>query len=143
MGTYTGLRIKVVVKEEYREMIEEINSGSEWAEFTTQFPFLERYAQQHRAEFIPRGVLSYMPSHWEEGEFPNQGATEGFERNIVMDTGYWTFQCSLKNYEGEIQLFFKDVLGTIISGYEHIEYQEENSSPKFFELADGRIVPSN
>ncbi|MCL1696320.1 hypothetical protein [Lysinibacillus sp. BPa_S21] len=65
MGMYTGLRVKVTVKEEYREMIDDINNGASWSEYTEQFPFLSKYAQQSRAGFIPRGSLCYMPDCWE------------------------------------------------------------------------------
>ena len=57
-----------------------------------------------------------------------------------MDTGYWTFQCSLKNYEGEIEQFFSDVLVNIISDSEHIEYfYEEWDESKYYEFVDGTI----
>lgn len=125
MGSYTGLRVKVTVKEEYRPMIKAIHEGADWNDFSEQFPFLSAYAKQDRAKLIPRGGLCYMPSSWETGEYPNEVATDGFERNIDMETGYWTFQCSLKNYESEIQQFFKDVLSKIISEAEHIEYLYE------------------
>lgn len=94
MGMYTGIRVKVIVKDEYREMIKAINEGANWGDFDEQFPFLTAYAKQDRAEFIPRGGLCYMPSSWETGEYPNEVATDGFERNIDMETGYWTFQIS-------------------------------------------------
>lgn len=140
MGMYTGLRMKVTVKDEYRQMIKEINEGADWSDFEEQFPFLTSYAKQDRAEFIPRGGLCYMPSRWETGEYPNQVATDGFERNIDIETGYWTFQCSLKNYEGEIEQFFKEVLPKIISEAEHIEYRyEEWGSSVLYELISGEV----
>ncbi len=49
MGMYTGLRIKVTVKEEYRSMINQINKGAAWSEFVEQFPFLSNYAALNRA----------------------------------------------------------------------------------------------
>lgn len=116
MGVYTGLRVKVTVKEEFRQMIKEINEGADWGEFVEQFPFLSDYAEQERAKFIPSGASRYMPDSWE---------TDGLERNINIETGYWTFQCSLKNYNQEIQQFFKEVLPKIIDSADHIEYLNE------------------
>lgn len=144
MGMYTGLRFKGIVKPEYREMIKEINDGADWSDFAEKFPFLTNYASLDRAEFIPRGSLAYMPDSWEEGKFPNQEATDGFERNIDLKTGYWTFQCSLKNYNQEIQQFFSEVLLEIIDSVDHIEYYyEEWARSKFYELKDGKIVNSD
>lgn len=140
MGMYTGIRVKAFVKEEYREMIQAIHDGADWADFVDQFPFLSKYASLDRAEFIPRGVLCYMPSEWEEGDFPNERATDSFERKIDMETGYWTFQCSLKNYEHEIQCFFEEVLPKIIEKAEHIEYYyEEWDKSQLYGLVDGKI----
>lgn len=140
MGMYTGLRVKVTVKAEYRQMIKAINEGADWNDFEEQFPFLTAYTKQPRAEFIPRGALSYMPSSWQAGEYPNQVATDGFERNIDIETGYWTFQCSLKNYENEIQQFFKEVLPEIISEAEHIEYlYEEWETSVMYGFSNGEV----
>ncbi len=144
MGMYTGLRVKVTVKEDYRQMIQAINEGAEWNDFAEQFPFLTAYAKQVRAESIPRGSLCYMPSSWETGEYPNQVATDGFERYINTETGYWTFQCSLKNYEGEIDQFLKEVLPNIISEAEHIEYlYEECDESTMYDYLDGEIKVRN
>lgn len=140
MGMYTGLRVKVYVKQEYRKMIEEINNGEDWSEFTEEFPFLTSYSEQSRAEFIPNGALCYMPSRWESGEFPNYIPTDGFDRNIDLDTGYWTFQCSLKNYNNEIGQFFEEVLSNIIGSAEHIEFRyEEMNNSIMYAFKDGKI----
>lgn len=143
MGMYTGLRVKVKVKEEYRQMVKEINEGEEWNQFAEQFSFLSSYATQRRAEFIPRGTLSYMPDSWEIGNFPRQVATDGFDRNLEEETGYWSFQCSLKNYNEEIEQFLKEVLPVIISEAKHIEVlYEEWEKSILYEFVDGEIKVS-
>ncbi|UNY39939.1 hypothetical protein KLEB273_gp171 [Bacillus phage vB_BauM_KLEB27-3] len=142
MGMYTGLRIKVYVKEEYRSMIQAINEYEDWRTFVNQFPFLYDYAYLGRAEFIPRGALAYMPSSWED---EHENATDGFQRNIDMGNGYWTFQCSINN-AGEIEVFFDEVLPHIISHSDHIEYlYEEWDRSDFYEFKDGKIqlIPTN
>lgn len=141
MGMYTGLRVKVTVKEEYRLMIQDINDEASWSDYVVDFPFIKDYAEQARAEFIPRGMLSYMPDCWEEGTFPNQVATDGFDRDIDLQTGKWTFQCSLKNYNSEIEQFLNEVLPNIISEAEHIEYfYEDYKVSRMFDFADGKII---
>lgn len=140
MGMYTGLRVKVTVKQTYREMIKQINEGASWNEFTKEFPFLNNYAKQHRANFIPRGAIAYI-DQWETGKYPNTIATDGFERYINMDTGYWIFQCSLKNYNQEIQEFLKEVLPEIIESSDHIEYRyEECDESVFYKYSNGQII---
>lgn len=149
MGNYTGLRVKVFVKKEYREMIAEINEEAEWGDFADEFPFLKEYSKLYRSEFIPRGAIAaYLPDDWQEAitafrisTYPMYIATDGFHREIDMDTGYWTFQCSLKNYENEIEKFFEDVLSKIIDSSEHIEYlYEEWEESLMYEFVDGKIV---
>lgn len=141
MGMYTGLRVKVTVKEQYRKMVEEINNGASWQDFVERFPFLKDYATQDRAEFIPRGALAYMPDSWETGYYPNEVATDGFDRKIDLETGYWTFQCSLKNRSYEIEQFFLEVLPVIISSSDHIEYfYEEQTEGIMYEFSNGKIL---
>lgn len=144
MGMYTGLRIKVTVKEEYRLMIEDINDGARWRDYVIDFPFLSDYSQQGKAEFIPSGMLCYMPNSWEEGKFPNQLPTDGFDRNIDMQTGEWTFQCSLKNYNSEIEQFLNEVLVNIIADAKHIEYfYEDYKVSRMFDFIDGKIIENH
>ena len=138
MGMYTGLRVKVTVKEEYRKMLRAINGGEEWLQFSCEYPFLAGYAALGRSEFIPNGMISYMPDSWETDDYR---ATEGFETGIDMRTGRWTFQCSLKNYENEIEKFLDEVLPNIITSSEHIEYfYEEWDSGRLYEFVDGKLV---
>lgn len=138
MGMYTGLRVNVTVKDEYRKMIRAINGGEEWLQFSCEYPFLADYATLGRSDFIPHGMLSYMPYSWETEDYR---ATDGFETGINMITGKWTFQCSLKNYENEIEKFLDEVLPNIITSSEHIEYfYEEWDSGRLYELVDGKLV---
>ncbi|KZE65034.1 hypothetical protein AV545_03690 [Paenibacillus jamilae] len=148
MGMYTGLRCKVYIKEEYREELQRLHEeGYEWG--TSDFDFMRRFGRFGRASFIPCGSLSYMPDEWEDIpkkddgslDYWNGKATDGFERGFSFETGYWTFQCSLKNYESEIEAFFEEVLPRIADSIEHLEYYyEEWSNSIFYELKDGKIV---
>lgn len=151
MGMYTGVRMKVFVKPEFRELIQSINRGAEWSDFIDEYPFLNHYASFGRAGFIPRGTLCYMPDSWEDIPKDAKGkpdyfkakATDGFERKIDINSGLWTFQCSLKNYEREIECFFAEVLPNIIESAEHIEtFYEENSVSTMYDFVDNKIIVS-
>jgi hypothetical protein len=145
MGMYTGLRCKVIVKPEYREEMKHIaEQDYEWSE--SNLDFMKKYDEEHsRATFIPRGALSYMPRSWEEGPFGGSGfggkATDGFERNFDPETGLWTFQCSLKNYEDTIEYFMDHVLSRISEKVIHLEYYyEEWDKSIMYDIVDGKVI---
>lgn len=152
MGMYTGLRCKVVIKSEYREEFELLHKelGYEWSE--SNFDFLSEYGGYSRATFIPCGGLSYMPDEWEDTPLNSDGrpdwakstATDGFERSFDKETGLWSFQCSLKNYDRTIEYFFENVLNKVTEKVIHLEYfYEESSRSYFYELVNGKIIESN
>lgn len=136
---YTGLRIKVTIKEEYREMIQAINEEKMYfRDYVEQYPFLSDFANLQRSDSIPSGISAYMPTSWED---TNEKATDGFERYFDMNTGIWVFQCSLKNYGGVIERFFADVLPHIIISAEHIEsWHEEDAASVMYHYKEGKIV---
>ncbi|MEH2980280.1 MULTISPECIES: hypothetical protein [Bacillati] len=139
---HTGLRIKVTVKEDFLQMINKINNEeSYFTDYIDQFSFLTNFAKLKRSALIPSGVSAYMPTGWEIGEYPNEQATDGFERQFNMDTGFWSFQCCLKNYDNIIEHFLTDVLANIIESSEHIETKhEEDDESELFEYVNGEIV---
>ena len=103
-----------------------------------------------RSSFIPRGSLAYMPDSWESEPdmslepyltewYDSRKPTDGFKRSYDEKTGYWTFQCSLKNYEYEIESFF-EILPHFIENIEHLEYfYEEWDFSTQYDLVDGEI----
>lgn len=126
MGMYTGLRAKIKLKPEYQEFIEMINNGE--AKWEEEF---WSYGCNRRAEFIPRGMLAYMP--WDDDD-------PKFDRTITA-SGVWIFQCSLKNYEGEIEEFFSSVLPEIAEDIIYLEkYYEEWCYSELYGLEDGEVV---
>lgn len=144
MGMYTGLRFKGVVKKEFREKLKDIALNGEWE--TSEDEILSKFAEIERAGFIPCGALTYMPGNWQKGPYDEYGdgaATEGFERSYDKETGIWTFQCSLKNYEGTIQEFF-NIVPYFIESVEHAEvYYEESAYSTKYELKDGVMVDTD
>jgi hypothetical protein len=97
-----------------------------------------------------------MPKEWETilldvngdkviefDKYYMQVATDGFERSYNEETGYWAFQCSLKNYGCEIEQFF-ELLPYFIESIEHLEYfYEEDDYSQRFELVNGEVVRTN
>lgn len=149
MGMYTGVRCKVIVKEEYREELDYLISNRlNWN--NSDLALFRIYSMYSRANFIPYGSLAYMPDEWERstGRKDEFGyileATDGFELNFNKDTGYWSFQCSLKNYDDTIHCFFKYILSNIAQEIIHLEtYYEEDEYSNSYKLEDGKIILDN
>lgn len=150
MGMYTGVRFKGVVKEEFRKDFEAIALRGEWENSAVEK--FKKFSRFDRSSLIPRGSLAYMPDSWEKYYINEKGEkeidfadyyklvdTDGFDRTWNEDTGYWSFQCSLKNYSDEIEEFIK-LLPYFIESIEHLEtYYEEDQYSIKYELKDGKI----
>jgi hypothetical protein len=140
MGMYTGIRFKGYVKPKYRKVFENIAMNGSWNE--SEDKVFKKYGQIGRSGFIPCGCLSYMPDEWESEPFDEYGdgtPTDGFERTWNEETGYWTFQCSLKNYEDEIEEWFK-IIPYFIEKIEYLEYfYEEWTYSKQYDLVDDEV----
>lgn len=146
MGMYTGLRCKVIIKPEFRPLIKKMmDERLDWEDIAGDYSFIKEFSTGFRADFIPYGGLSYMPDEWETNpnDWKNSEATDGFERQFDGNTGYWAFQCSLKNYENDIERFFELILENIAEKVIHLEYYyEEWTRSVFYELVDGKITRS-
>ena len=140
MGMYTGLRVSIMLKNEVvAELQALIDDGAVgWENMKTNDPFrkkvYEEWSKIGRSCMIPFGGLAYMP--WDEDE--------PIWQNCIVNTlkGYrWNFQCSLKNYEDEIESFFKIIMPIITKESLHIEYiYEEDDKPTMYEFRDGAVV---
>lgn len=130
MGMYTGLRFKGTVKEEFRNEFEDIALEGNWEESNNDV--FKQFGSVSRAMFIPCGALAYMPDEWEDDD--------GFDRTYDKNSGRWTFQCSLKNYNYTIEEFMK-IVPYFIEEVEHAEvFYEEWSHSVRLELVDGEMV---
>lgn len=137
MGMYTGLRCFIEVKPEFHPLIEEVMQawkegrprGEEpWERAAAKFPeypWLNDWSVVGRASFIPFGALCYMPwdpqdPEWSPAKFEN---------------GFWKFQCSLKNYSGEIEYFVETVLQRItLRVCELYSLYEEDTKPRHINI---------
>ena len=113
MGMYTGLRFKGIVKEPFRKDFEQIALHGDWDKSEDEMFLL--YSKFPRAKWIPMGPLNYMPDSWENCDGSPEIPTE-----YNSTTGYWSFQCSLKNYDNTIGLF----LALVPHFIERVEYCE-------------------
>ena len=147
MGMYTGLRFKGYIKEEYREMFEPYALGKkEWEEMTEVD--ISEFSKLERSCMIPRGALCYMPDSWEEELRVDKDTTvegvysdnDGFERQYNKETGYWAFQCSLKNYGDEIETFMKIIVPIFVEKIDHLEeLYEEWEKSTLYNFVDGKL----
>lgn len=134
---YTGIRFKGYVKPEFRKEFSKIATSGEWGSAETNF--FCNFGEISRSGFIPCGMLCCMPDEWEEGDYPNEKGTDGFDLTYNENSGYWAFQCSLKNYEDEIECFF-NMVPKFIDKVEHLEYYYEAwSFSKRYDILDGKV----
>lgn len=133
MGMYTGLRFKGIVKEEFRKDFTAIAMNGEWGD--SKDKRLAGFGDVSRASFIPCGALAYMPDSWDD--------KDKIEKSYDVKTGYWTFQCSLKNYEDTIELFFA-LAPYFMESIEYCEvYYEEWTFSVKYELINGIMRITN
>ena len=127
MGTYTGLRGSVTLKDNVADAVKaykELEQKSsepyiELWEYVREVTGLDLqgFDEDYRADFIPFGAVCYMPEDWVYGN--------EIEGNVL------TFTCSLKNYTGTIGKFI-DILPVIATAWNLEELHEEASEPVFY-----------
>lgn len=152
MGPYTGIRFKGFIKPKFKKGFEIIAINGEWEKHVD--PIIKSFGNIGESCFIPNGSLSYMPKSWETKPdssveiyskewFESMKPTDGFETSYDEKTGYWTFQCSLKNHEDEIESFF-EILPHFVESIEHLEcFCEDWKYSKKYELKNDKIVKIN
>ena len=134
MGMYTGLRVKAKIKEEFVKELRKVIVEGESDRFSepwknldfAKFPFVKRFSEMGRSSMIPYGAICYMPDSWE------------YENNFENDV--WTFCCSLKNYNSEIEVFLKEVLVNIAEYADAECLYEEELVSALFKVEDGTLI---
>jgi hypothetical protein len=137
MGMYTDLNARLLIKEEFWPVINMLrdpatdNGWDDVAAAFPQYPFLAEWASVGSCDAIPYSCSS------------QQWRTDDTTWNHTFKSGVWTFQCSLKNYEGEIEFFVATVLAHIVdqclelySRYEENEMPEQLFIPELEEDED-------
>ncbi len=125
MGMYTGLRFKATLKPFVAEIMSKLYDDKDYSDFwgtiARIIPISNDWLNKDRRNFIPFGAIAYLPDDWDA-----ESCTAGLKETE------WHVCCSLKNYSGEIELFLRDVLPTLISEICQVEYlYEEWSESKF------------
>lgn len=141
MANYCGLRIKVIVKREYREMIEEIQDFAlDWIDGVKDFPIFKSFAESKEVNPIPCDTLSIKPEHWTTR---NEVGTDGCICNIDLETGLWTFQIIAPNRTETFEYFLENILPVLITESKYIElYDEIKKESTYFNFVDKQLVAS-
>jgi hypothetical protein len=124
MGMYTGVRARVKIKAEHRAAITKLHEDGDWTAVTV--PNVIDWIMHGRCGFIPFGVLAYMPDDFGdpfESSKDEYGPKEG---GSMFDGEWWTFSCSLKNYENEIEFFMENIMCHLVEEVDYCEslYEE-------------------
>ncbi len=126
MGIYTSFRCHVKIKAEYQNLIKEFMDlrikPDPWKELANRHPsliWLRLWADYDRANFIPSGDPESGPGfksdHWP----------------VTYIAGWWRFECALKNYQNNINMFVALILRNVAAEAETLQsWYEEFSEPK-------------
>lgn len=122
---YTGLEVKCTPKLEMVDLLNQLHETGCWSKIKNPPSFVAEWAKIHRAGFIPFGAQCVWKG-------------DGFSK---FTSDCWHFDCSLKNYEGEIENFLKNVLPYLIESLELCRTQYEAiEEVTHYKLLDGNIV---
>ncbi|HFO0450181.1 hypothetical protein ACP2W5_23255 [Bacillus paranthracis] len=131
MGDYIAFRGKVIIKEEYKELVEMINNG-DWKKAMGMYPFLKEYYDIERSTLIPFSKDIIQKRLNEAGDLDLQTDPCDWETESAYFTNLdgleWSFITCLKDYPDEnnfnrtpISSFIDIVLTEIVSRIIRIE----------------------
>ncbi|EJV74100.1 hypothetical protein [Bacillus cereus] len=131
MGEFTAFRGRVIIKKEYKELVELINDG-EWKKAIGMYPFLKEYYEIERSTLIPFSKDIIQKRLNEDGELDLQTDPCDWETESAYFTNLkgleWTFITCLKDYPDEdnfnrtpISSFIDIVLTKIVSRIIRVE----------------------
>ena len=123
MGMYTGLRFKAELKPLVADAIRLVYCADDfWESLSRILPISDRWLNVGRRSFIPFGSVNSMPEDWE------------LLGSVYPIENTWKVCCSLKNYEGEIECFLREVLPYFISEPCRVEYRYEEWETSRFDI---------
>ncbi len=125
MGEYTGLRLTADLSPQGVEVVSRLMTTRAWAVAvcgldempSTDEDAIDEWLALGRVDFIPFGASAYL-----DGEYDIAPEHKGTR---------WSFGCSLKNYEDEIEGFLSHVLPWLIArpcvAHTRLEAEEEET----------------
>lgn len=121
MGMYTGLRGFVDVNDEYIDDIKKLVEDKCWRDCFSDdsipgYDVIAEFKEDCRCDFIPYGVVCYMPEDWRE------------HQPVELFYDRLSFTCSLKAYGATIERFL-NMLPYIAKGWVLQELYEEDHIP--------------
>jgi len=157
MGMYTVIKFSAALNDVGREVVDFLENSrasrqeyvSDWQAAADRFgyPWLKRWAEVDRCDFIPWGA--YVPGRRDVDDIGHQHVivtkyyNDGRHFNYILperssDGSTWHVCADLKNYEGEIQTFCEHVLPYMISlacpvyhEYEGRRYDYVDPTPEY------------
>lgn len=122
MEMYTGLRVKVIIKEEYGKYLEEL-VDNKYDYKMSSLDLFRNYSKLSRSFLIPNSSAKIDFDKWKDVCNPS------YDR----ERREWEFVCALKNDEQIIQYFFKNILSVIVEEIIYLEtwYEEDLESEKY------------
>lgn len=124
MGMYTGLVFEAKIREEYQWILEELFSGHNWEEIN--HPLAQKWGAKMRSGHIPFGGSAYLDD-WSADKLYEISGTQ----QSTYEDGILYCQCSLKNYDQEIEFFLEQILPHLIEEqvtayYKYEEWEDED-----------------
>ncbi|KAB2491125.1 hypothetical protein F8158_27885 [Bacillus cereus] len=156
MGDYIAFRGKVIIKEEYKELVEMINNG-DWNLAANKYLFLKKYLVIKRSTLIPfsKEIIQIrcneVNSMTKEGELDLQVNYGDWNTDSTYFTNLkgleWTFITCLKNYadtdhndQTPIRAFMDIVLSEVVNEIIKIEkYDPEYDVPIEYEFEKPKV----
>lgn len=145
MGDYTAFRGKVIIKEEYKELVCLINNG-DWEEAVNRYSFLKEYYDIKRSTLIPFSKEDIQNKCNEVGELYLEADPLDWEVDNTYFTDLkgleWTFITCVKNYADKnqknktpIQTFIDVVISEVVNEIITIQkYYPEDDMPVEYEF---------
>lgn len=126
MGMYTGLRFQAELKPIVADAMRLVKDADDfWESLSRILPISDRWLNVARRSFIPFGSVNYMPDDWSDDRATCP---------VYPTENIWDVCCSLKNYEGEIECFLREVLPYFISEPCRAEYRYEEWETSRFDI---------
>ncbi|EJS62872.1 hypothetical protein CN425_27200 [Bacillus cereus] len=100
---YTAFRGKVIIKDEYKGLVELTNTGS-WEEAALKFPFVKEYIKVNHSKDIPftkkqineaLAEADFLYMRWHIGNWEEEN-----DYYTNLKDNEWSFIANLKNYRG-------------------------------------------